>query len=265
MPVFPFILSNNLPISHHSATMRAMPTIPASTVALLLASGVAMAAQFCAGDFSLSWPSSDGSAVLVAANAATNGWINPALVGGGVSFAATTNGTPTPLWFGDGATGTVAYAALVVDCGETPVAWSTLLDAPFPLRAEPVAYLWQSPDFATNDVAIAVDTATDETIPADGTKHLVEAVFAAPVAVSELSLGGHPATPAWNRSWPGRVYEAVFLDAAPQGNLVDALRSYLSQKWGLGFDATPPQDARELLRQFGVKTDPLFSSVIIAR
>ena len=224
-----------------------------------------MAAQFRAEDFALPWPSADGATALVAANAATNGWVNPALVGGGVSFAATTNGVPTPLWFGECATGTVAYAALVVDCTAAPAAWSTLLDAPSPLRAEPTAYAWQSPDFSTNGVAIAVDTLSGETIPADGEKHLVEVSFQEPAALSELSLGGHPATPAWNRSWPGRVYEAVFLKFAPQGEHADALRAYLTLKWDIALDVMPPQNARDALRQLGVKSDPLFSSIVIMR
>ena len=91
-----------------------MPTVSSIAFALLFVSGAALAAQFRAEDFAIPWPSTVGAATLVPANAATNGWTNPALSGGGVSFAATTNGVPTPLWFGDGATGAVAYAALVV-------------------------------------------------------------------------------------------------------------------------------------------------------
>ena len=245
--------------------LHAMPKIAASTAAILLAAGVAMAAQFRAEDFALPWPSADGTTALVAANAATNGWVNPALVGGGVSFAATTNGVPTPLGFGEGATGTVAYAALVVDCKAAPAAWSTLLDAPSPLRAEPTAYAWQSPDFSTNGVAIAVDTLSGETIPADGEKHLVEVSFQEPAALSELSLGGHPATPAWNRSWPGRVYETVVLDAEPADADMDALRGYFALKWSLALDRPAPDDARNRLQMLGVKSDPLFSSIVIMR
>lgn len=245
--------------------LRAMPKIAASTAAILLASGTAMAAQFRAEDFALPWMSADGTTALVAANAATNGWTNPALAGGGVSFAATANGIPTPLWFGEGATGTVAYAALVVDCTNTPAAWSTLLDAPSPLRAKPTAYAWQSPDFSTNGVAIAVDTAAGEAMPLDGERHLVEVAFSESAAESELFLGGHPATPAWNRPWPGRVYEAVFLESEPQGCSRDALRAYLSLKWDLALDVTTPQNARDALRQLGVRSDPLFSSILIMR
>ena len=62
-------------------------------------------------------------------------------------------------------------------------------------------------------------------------RHLVEVAFSESAAESELFLGGHPATPAWNRPWPGRVYEAVFLESAPQGDSRDALRAYLSLKW----------------------------------
>ena len=35
-----------------------------------------------------------------------------------------------------------------------PSAWSTLLDASTPLRLNPPAFAWQSPDFSTNGVAI---------------------------------------------------------------------------------------------------------------
>ena len=52
---------------------RAMPKIAASTAAILLASGAAMAAQFRAEDFALPWLSASGTTALVAANAATNG------------------------------------------------------------------------------------------------------------------------------------------------------------------------------------------------
>ena len=242
-----------------------MPTARSIAFMLLIASCTASAAQFRAEDFAIPWPSADGSASLAPANAATNGWTNPAFVGSGVSFAATTNGVPTPLWFGEGATGTVAYAALVVDCTAAPAAWSTLLDAPSPLRAMPTAYAWQSPDFSTNGVAIAVDTETGGTIPEDAAKHLIEVTFPESVALSELSLGGHPATPAWNRSWPGRVYEAVFLESTPQGEHADALRAYLTLKWDIALDVMPPQNARVALRQLGVKSDPLFSSILIMR
>ena len=228
---------------------RAMPKIAASTAAILLVSGATMAAQFRAEDFAIPWLSADGSAMLAPANAATNDWTNPALVGGGVSFDTTTNGVPTPLWFGDEATGMVAYAAL----------------APSALRAEPTSYSWQSPHFTTNGVSIAVDTEADVTIPEDTAKHLVEVTFSESVALSELSLGGHPATPAWNRPWPGRVYEAVFLESAPLGRFRDALRAYLSLKWNLALDVTAPQNVRDALRLLGLRSDPLFSSIIIAR
>ena len=242
-----------------------MPRTASLTFAFLLASCAAFAVQFRAEDYALPWPSADGSAAIVEANTPTIGWTSPTLAGKGVSFAATANYIPTPLWFGAEATGTVAYAALVVDCTSAPSAWSTLLDASTPLRMNPPAFAWQSPDFSTNGVAVAMDTATDGVIPADGEKHLVEVSFSESVALSDLFLGGHPATPAWNRSWPGRVYEAVLLESAPQGEGAAALRAYLSLKWWLGLDAPVPQNPRTILRQLSVKSDPLFSSIILAR
>lgn len=171
-------------------------TAPLS-LALLFAPCVAFAVQFRAENYAIPWSSSDGAVSLVSANAPINGWTAPALVrGGGVSFAATTDGVPTPLGFGDEATGTVAVAVLVVDCTDTPSSWST---------------------------------------------------------------------PAWNRSWPGRIYEVVLLEEVPLGESKDALRAYLSAKWGLGLGIPSAQNARTILRRLGVKSDPLYSSVIFAR
>lgn len=254
-----------LSIRHRSAMIRSMPTVSSIAMALLLSSGVAFAAQFRAADHALPWPSADGSGSLVPANAATNGWTNPALVGGGVSFTTTTNGVPTPLWFGDEATGTVAYAALVVDCTIAPTAWSTLLDSSTPLRMNPTAFAWQNPGFSTNGVSVAVDTETDGVISADEERHLVEVCFSESVILSDLVLGGHPATPAWNRSWPGRVFEAVFLDASPAEGDLTALRAYLSIKWDIGLGISAPDDARSRLQALGVKSDPLFSSILLMR
>ncbi len=242
-----------------------MPTVSSIAIIFLLLSGTAWATQFRAADYALPWYSANGSDSLVSANIATNGWISPALVGGGVSFAETTNGVPVLLWFGGEATGTVAYAALVVDCTSAPTAWSTLLDSSTSLRLNSPAFAWQCLGFSTNGVAVAVDTDTDGMISADGEKHLVEVVFSESVTLADLFLGGHPATPAWNRSWPGRVYEAVLLESVPQGESADALMAYLSLKWGLGLDAPVPQNPRTVLRQLGVKSDPLFSSIILAR
>ena len=242
-----------------------MPRSLSLTFTILFASCASFAVQFRTENYALPWPSADGSASLVVANTPTNGWTNPSLADKGVSFVATATDIPTPLWFGDEATGTVAYVALVVDCTTAPTAWSTLLDTSSPLRLNPPAFAWQSPDFSTNGVAIAVDTAADGVIPADGEKHLVEVWFSESVALSDLFLGGHPATPAWNRSWPGRVYEAVLLKSVPHGESAAALRAYLSLKWELGLDAPVPQNPRTILRQLGVKPDPLFSSIILAR
>ena len=230
--------------------------------------GVATAAQFRVEDYALPWLSANGLSALVLANAPTNGWTGMTRISGGVCFIASTSGVPTPLWTGDGATGSVAYAALVVDCTGEPSSWATLLDAPFPVRLGPRAYPWQSLDFATNGVSIVVDLASDSelpTMPMDGARHLVEASFPEAVAMSEVFIGGHPATPAWNRPWPGRIYEAVLLEAVPHGKCAAALRAYLSIKWGLGLEVPSPPNARQTLLEIGVKSDPLFSSVLLAR
>ena len=238
------------------------------TSLLSLVSGVTAAAQFRVEDFAMPWPSADGLSALVMANTPTNGWTMMTRLGGGVCFVASTSGVPTPIWTSDGATGSVAYAALVVDCTGEPSSWATLLDAPFPVRLGPRAYPWQGLDFATNGVSVNVDIASDSgppTMPMDGARHLVEVAFPETFAMSEVFVGGHPATPAWNRPWPGRIYEAVLLEAVPQGECAAALRAYLSLKWGLGLEVPSPLNARQTLLAIGVKSDPLFASMLIAR
>lgn len=242
-----------------------MPTASSIATAFLLVSGAALATQFRAGEFARFWPSADNSAVLGPANAPTNGWTTPALVGGGVSFTATTNAVPTPLWFGDAATGTVAYAALIVDCTATSAAWSTLLDSSTPLRLNAPMFAWQSPSFSTNGLSIAVDIFLGEALPVDGTRHLVEVAFPDPVPQVDLFLGGHPATPNWNRSWSGRVYEVILLPTRPVDADLMAVRAYLSLKWDVCLAISTPDDTRTRLRALGVKSDPLFSSILIMR
>jgi hypothetical protein len=224
-------------------------------------------AQFRAEDFGTPWRAAPGTDALVPVHAATNGWTAPFLDGGGVSFLAT-NGIASPLAFAPAATGAVSRVLLVADCAEARP-WATLLDAPVGAALAPTPFSWDEPRFATSNclgaVAVSVDGIAGAAMPTNGTPHLVEVAFPEPVAASELYLGGHPATPAWNRAWQGRVFEALFCFGEPSSTDADALRSYLSLRWALGlpFPSTPDIAAR--LRTLGVDSGSLYATILILR
>jgi hypothetical protein len=242
--------------------MRVLPLL-----FLCAAAGAAEVAQFRAEDFDAEWRAARGRAALSAVHPATNGWAAAFADRGGVSFAAT-NGVSSPLEFDLATTGMVARALIVADCTEAR-AWSALLDAPSGAMLAPRAFPWEIVRFATSNclgaVSVSVDGIAGAAMPTDGTPHLVEVAFPEPVAASELYLGGHPATPAWNRSWRGRVFEALFCFGEPSETDADALRSYLSLRWtlGLSFPSTPDIAAR--LRALGVDPGSLYATILILR
>jgi len=234
---------------------------------LCAAAPAAEVAQFCAEDFGAEWRAARGGASLVAVHPATNGWTASFADRGGVSFAAT-NGVASPLAFDIGTTGSVARVLLVADCTEAQP-WSALLDAPSGAMLAPRAFAWDAVRFASSNclgaVAVSVDGLSDAAMPVDGAPHLVEISFPEPVPAPGLYLGGHPATPAWNRSWQGRVFETLFCFGEPSEKDADALRSYLSLRWRLGLDFDPPLDIAARLRALGVDSGSLYATILILR
>ena len=240
------------------------------TLLLLLLSAAAHAtevAQFRAEDFGVTWGATRGDATLSAVHPATNGWGTAFADHGGLSFAET-NGVASPFAFDPDTTGAVARVLLVADCTEAR-AWSALLDAPSGAMLAPRSFAWEAVCFAESNrlgaVAVSVDGVAGAAMPTNGTLHLVEIAFVEPVAASELYLGGHPATPAWNRSWRGRVFETLFCFGEPSATDTDALRSYLSLRWRLGLDFDSPPDIAARLRALGVNPGALYSTILILR
>ncbi len=234
---------------------------------LCTAAHAADVAQFRSEDFGAEWRAASGGAMLVTVHPATNGWSAAFAERGGVSFAGT-NGVASPLEFDPATTGAVARVLLVADCTEARP-WSALLDAPVGAALAPRAFEWDLVRFATSNclgnVEVSVDGAAGAAMPTNGTPHLVEVAFPVPVAADELYLGGHPATPAWNRSWQGRVFEALFCFGEPSATDTDALRSYLSLRWRLGLDFGSPPDIAMRLRALGVDPGSLYATILILR
>ena len=194
-------------------------------------------AQFRAEDFGADWRATRGGATLAAVHPATNGWVAAFADRGGVSFAGT-NGVASPMEFNNAPTGAVARE-------------------------------WDLVRFATSTclggVEVSVDGAAGAAMPTNGTPHLVEVAFQEPVAADELYLGGHPATPAWDRAWQGRVFEALFCFGDPSATDADALRAYLSLRWVLGLSFPSAPDIVARLRALGVDPGPLYATILILR
>ena len=224
-------------------------------------------AQFRAEDFDVEWRATRGDATLSAVHPATNGWTAAFADRGGVSFAGT-NGVASPLGFDPATTGAVSRVLVVADCTEAHP-WSALIDAPVGAALATRTFDWQFERFATSNclgaVAVSVDGVAGAAMPTNGTPHLVEVAFPEPVAASELYLGGHPATPAWNRSWRGRVFEALFCFGEPSVDNADTLRAYLSLRWRLGLSFEHPPDIAMRLRAIGVNPGALYTTILILR
>lgn len=234
---------------------------------LCAAAHAAEVAQFRAEDFGAEWRETRRDAALIAVHSGTNGWASAFADRGGVSFAAT-NGVASPLAFDPATTGSVARVLLVADCYEARP-WASLLDAPVGAALAPRAFDWNVVRFATSNclgtVAVSVDGLLGAVMPTNGTPHLVEIAFPSSVPAADLYLGGHPATPAWDRAWRGRVFEALFCFGEPSAADATALRSYLSLRWRLGLDFDSPPDIAARLRALGVDPGALYTTILILR
>lgn len=209
------------------------------------------------------WGASYGRGALVPEHPPGCGWSLPRLDGGGISFAGA-----TPLGFSVDATGSVARAFIVADC-PVPSSWSTLLDAPSGTRLAPRMF-GDEPTrfFPTNclgSVEVSVDGLPGETeMPTNGI-HLVEIAFPDPPDVSDVWLGGSPATPAWHRSWPGRIHEAVFFASGRPGEEAEIVRAYLGFKWDLPVDGVTTPVSASRLRSLGLDSGALYSTLLLVR
>ena len=96
-----------------------------------------------------------------------------------------------------------------------------------------------------------------------GERFLAEIVLAEPIAVADVFLGAHAATPIWLRGWQGSIHEVVMLgaDAPPQG--AQAVRALLAHYWGTPNAPPSPPDAEALLKGLGLNSHGLYATMLI--
>ena len=211
------------------------------------------------------WVSTRGGVIASPSHATGYGWNAPQYnADGGINFVAA-SGVASPLSFGLAQTGLVSRAFIVADGGDAAF-FSTLLDAPCPLRL-----FAEDEDgtvhFATSSVlstlALSIDFAPGTVYSAG--PHLYEIRLDEPCHLNELHIGGNPATPAWSRNWNGSVGEVVFTAPAATETDASAIRSYLSKKWGIGRFRSGMTDELAALRALGIRTGGVYGSMLIMR
>lgn len=211
------------------------------------------------------WVSTCGGVVANPCHEAGNGWGAPRYgAGAGIDFAAAT-GVASPLSFGLTETGLVSRAFIVADCTGA-AAYGTLLDAPCPLRLA-------SSDgdgaglFATSSVlssiGLSIDFAASATLSPG--LHIYEIGLDDPCPLNGLHIGGSPATPAWHRNWNGTVREVVFTSPSATAEDADAIRSYLSKKWGIGRHRSGVAGELAVLKRLGIRTGNVYGSMMFLR
>lgn len=189
----------------------------------------------------------------------------------GVLFASS-NGVAAPLGFPHDSTNTVFHVMVVAGRTAAATPCATLIDGRISLRFQPCLFPWEEPTLRAESrdgqECFVFDGRTFSTrgtpFPASGT-HLLEIAFPTGHPANELFVGGSPASPEWNRAWPGFVREIVFAMRPLLEPETASLRSYFALRHGLSFVAPPPGEAGQILNNLGIRSDSVFSTLFLVR
>jgi len=215
------------------------------------------------------WCSVTRDATLIPVQGASNGWEHAVLEIGSDGKRSIDFGTPestSPL-HATNTTFSACYAFAIVRC-ETPSDLATLIDAPCSTRFAPVLWhdsRWKlSPLQLESTASYAVNGIETNAFTGAESFQLIEVFWDDPVLLSEMFIGGPPASPEWKRTWPGTLGELILLEDIPDREERLALYRYAALKWGIPLEVESP-DAPFILRNLGVSSGNIFTSVIIIR
>ena len=208
------------------------------------------------------WRSVDGAIELAPSHPATNGWSRPVVRDGLLAFADDGGLPSAPFAFPSSVTSLVGRVFIVATCPD-PVPLSTLLDAPCGLRVAIRPFSFDPWRLETETLLLSASVSIGGA-NANGLR-LFELVPDAACPANALYLGGHPATPNWNRHWRGSVAEAIFLSPSVSAFDAATVAAHLAFKWQLPRTAPPPSDTPFVLRSLGISGDNLYRTLFIFR
>ena len=211
----------------------------------------------------VSWESVNSPKILSAVHGISNLWSAPRLETRKICF-----NEASPLEFAGADTNLYNKIIVVADCNSL-MPWSTLIDSSPALAVNPVAFSNEAFTFsATNSVGSSCTIINGHEgieIPTNSS-FIVEFVLSNPTSLNNIYIGGSPATPYWNRSWDGGIYEILFFDEDLTEQQYSALYTYLSIKYKIDVD-TPvcSDDSYSILKAMNIKAGSAFTTIILWR
>jgi hypothetical protein len=211
----------------------------------------------------VSWRSVNSPTILSPVHENSSLWSQPRLETRKICF---NDASPLELTSAD--TNLYNKIIVVADCNSL-MPWSTLIDTIPALAANPVAFSNEVFTFSTTNcigsssIIINGDESTE--IPINS-NFIVEFVLSSPISLNNIYIGGSPATPDWNRSWDGGIYEILLFDEELTEQQYSALYTYLSIKYKIDVD-TPvcSDDSYSILKAMNIKAGSAFTTIILWR
>ena len=210
----------------------------------------------------VSWRSVNSPTILSPVHENSSLWSQPRLETRRICF-----NDASPLEFVGTDTNLYNKIIVVADCNSLML-WSTLIDTIPALAANPVAFSNEIFTFSTTNcigsssIIINGDESTE--IPINS-NFIVEFVLSSPTNLNNIFIGGSPATPYWNRSWDGCIYELLLLNKPLTEQQYSALYTYLSLKYKIEVSVPLCADSYGILKGLGVKAGSVFTTIILWR
>ena len=210
----------------------------------------------------VSWRSVYSPIVLSPVHENSSLWSQPRLETRRICF-----NDASPLEFVGADTNLYNKIIVVADCNSL-MPWSTLIDSSPALAANPVDFSNEAFTFsATNSVGSSCTIINGHEgieIPTNSS-FIVEFVLSNPTSLNNIYIGGSPATPYWNRSWDGCIYELLLLNESLTEQQYSALYTYLSLKYKIEVSVPVCVDSYGILKELGVKAGSVFTTIILWR
>ena len=157
----------------------------------------------------VSWRSVYSPIVLSPVHENSSLWSQPRLESRRICF-----NDASPLEFAGADTNLYNKIIVVADYNSL-MPWSTLIDTIPALTTNPVAFSNDVFTFSTTNCigssSIIINGDESAEIPINS-NFIVEFVLSNPTSLNNIYIGGSPATPNWNRSWDGCIYELLLLN-----------------------------------------------------